>query len=457
VAEAGAAPCSPSRQTSAVDTLFSELIVILALILANGVLSGAEIAVVSLRRTRIEQLLDERRAGADALAGLRAQPERFLATVQIGITVISTTAAAFGGSTLARHLVPLITRVDWLATHAQPIALAIVVAAISYLSLVLGELVPKSLALRVGESYALAVARPLRWLSSATNPLVVLLTATSNLILKPFRDRTNFMEARLSREELQLMVDEAAKTGTLDQHVGEIASRAIAFDQLALADVAIPRDHIDALPRNATEEQIRRFMLEERRSRIPVYEGALDNLVGYVSAKDIISIAWEGKLVVLEDLLRPLKMFPETTPAIDVLRSMRRERHRIAAAVDEHGSVTGIVTVEDLVEELVGEVFSEHEEARPQIVRGVDGSALVRGDVPLRDVNRELGLSLETDSASTIAGLATQLAGGLPNRRARLAAHDGTVLEIVDVGARVVRSVRLIPPPSAEHPAADTR
>ncbi len=137
----------------------------------------------------------------------------------------------------------------------------------------LGELVPKSLALRVGETYALLIARPLRWLSAAANPLVVLLTATSNLILKPFRDRTNFMEARLSREELQLLVDEAAKTGTVDQHAGEIASRAIAFDQLALADVVIPRDRIDALPRKATAEQIRRFMLEERRSRIPVYDG----------------------------------------------------------------------------------------------------------------------------------------------------------------------------------------
>src|SRR5947209_5744954 len=253
--------------------MFAELIVILALVLANGVLSGAEIAVVSLRRTRVEQLLDEKRTGAEALAGLRAQPERFLATVQIGITVISTTAAAVGGSTLARHIQPLIAQIDWLAAEAEPIALALVVAGISYLSLVLGELVPKSLALRVGETYALALARPLRWLSAAAHPLVVLLTATSNLILKPFRDRTNFMEARLSREELQQLVDEAAKTGTVDQHAGEIASRAIAFDQLTLADVVIPRDLIDALPRKATPEQIHRFMLEERRSRIPVYDG----------------------------------------------------------------------------------------------------------------------------------------------------------------------------------------
>ena len=437
--------CLPSSSRDVI--LISELIVILALILANGVLSGAEMAVVSLRRTRVEQLVEEKRRGAEALAALRAQPERFLATVQIGITVISTTAAAVGGSTLARHLEPLIARIGWLASEAEPIALGIVVAAISYLSLVLGELVPKSLALRVGETYALLVAPPLRWLSLAANPIVVLLTATSNLVLKPFRDSTNFMEGRISKEELQQMVVEAAKTGTLDQHAGEIASRAIAFDKLTLADAVIPRDRIDALPRSATTEQIRRFMLEERRSRIPVYEGSLDNLVGYVSAKDIISIAWEGRLVVLEDLLRPVKMFPESTPAIEVLRSMRRERHRIAVAVDEHGVLSGLVTFEDLVEELVGDVFSEHDEGRPDIVAEADGSATVRGDVPVREVNRALGLKLaDTGGAGTMGGLAARLAGGLPNRRARLAAHDGTVLEVIEVGARVVRSVRLIPP-----------
>ena len=302
--------------------ILSELLIILALILVNGVLSGAEIAVVSLRRTRLQQLLEGGKSGAQALTRLRKEPEWFLATVQVGITVVGTAAAAFGGSTLAGHLEPLIARVPlaWIAHRAEEIALGIVVVIVSYFSLVLGELVPKSLALRLGETYALLMAKPLLALSWIARPIVWFLTASSNLVLKPFSDKTNFLEARISKEEIQQMVEEAGESGALHAHASEIASRALQFDKLLLRDVMVPRNRLDALPLNATPDQVRRFLLEEQRSRIPVYQGQLDNIVGYVSAKDIVALAWEGRLIVLQDLLRPVKMFPEVVPAIEVLQ-----------------------------------------------------------------------------------------------------------------------------------------
>jgi putative hemolysin len=208
----------------------------------------------------------------------------------------------------------------------------------------------------------------------------------------------------------------------------------------------IPRSRIDALPRTATAEEVRRFLLEERRSRVPVYDGSIDNVVGYVSAKDVVSLAWEGKLFLLGDLLRPVKFFPETVPAIEVLRFMRRERQRIAIAVDEQGLVSGMVTFEDLVEELVGDIFSEHDDEIPPLAREADGSAVVRGDTPIREVNRELGIELEEPpGVSSIAGLCHALAGGIPNRNARLAAGDGSVLVVLDATPRVVKQVRVIP------------
>lgn len=417
----------------------------------NGILAGAEIAVVSIRRTRLQQLVEEKRAGAEAVAKLRALPERFLATVQVGITVVGTTAAAFGGYRISRYLEPTIARLPWFTEEAEEIALAIVVAAVSYLSLVLGELVPKSLALRSGETYALLVAKPLLALSWVARPVVWFLTATSNLFLKPFKDQTTFMEAHISKEELQQMVEEAAESGQLDIHASEIASRALAFDKLTLREVMIPRNRIDALPLRATSDQVRQFMLEERRSRIPVFDGKLDNLAGYVSAKDISALAWEGRLIVLQDLLRPLKVVPETMPATEVLRFMQRERQRLAVAVDEHGVVSGMVTFEDLVEELVGDMLSERDEPDPAIVRAADGSVVVRGDVPIREINRELEVELpEPDAVTTIAGLATHLAGGIPNRNARLAADDGIVLVVLDATPRMVKRVRVIPPPQPE-------
>ena len=327
---------------------------------------------------------------------------------------------------------------------------------ISYLSLVLGELVPKSLALRFNETYALLMAGPLLGLAWLARPVVWFLTTSSNVLLKPFADRTNFMEARISKDELQQMVEEAGETGALHEHASEIASRALDFDKLLLRETMIPRNRVDALPLQASQEEVRRFLLEERRSRVPVYDGSLDNVVGYVSAKDIVALAWEGRLFVLQDLLRPVKVFPENVQAIEVLRFMRREHQRLAIAVDEHGALSGLVTFEDLVEEIVGDVFSENEADPQQIVLSADGSATVRGDVAIRQVNRELGIELDAPpDVTTLAGLCTKLAGGIPNRGARLAANDGVVLVVLDATVRTVRRVKVIPPPTPEEPAAE--
>jgi putative hemolysin len=428
-------------------------VIIVALILANGIFAGAEIAVVSLRRTRLQQLLEEGRSGAKTLNELRAQPERFLATVQVGITVVSTAAAAFGGSTIAVHLEPFLRPIPWIGPRAEEVAFGAVVIFISYLSLVLGELVPKSLALRAGETYALLMAKPLLAMSWLARPIVWFLTVSSNIVLRPFSDRTNFLEARISKEEIQQMVEEAAESGALHFHASEIASRALEFDKLTLKDVMVPRNRIDALPLRARTDDIQRFSMEERRSRVPVYDGTIDNIIGYVSAKDISALAWEGKLIVLSDILRKVKMFPETVPAIDVLRFMRSEHQRIVVAMDEFGAVSGMATFEDLVEELVGNVFSEDEEPVPPIITQPDGSAIVRGEVSVREINRELGIELDAaDGITTIAGLCSTLANGIPNRGARLAANDGIVIVVLDASVRGVRRVRIIPKPEEAPP-----
>jgi putative hemolysin len=262
------APEDPGR-----DVIFSEILIILALVLVNGVFAGAEIAVVTLRKTRLEQLVQSGSRRARAVRRLRDNPERFLATVQIGITVVGATASAFGGSTLAQELAPVLRAAPWLEDAADELALAAVVALVSFLSLVLGELVPKSLALRGAERYALLVGPPLRGLSSLARPLVWLLTASSNLVLRLFGDRTNFVEARISPEEIQQIVDEATESGTVDRRAGEIASRALDFAELTALQVMLPRARVVSLPRDATAEEVRRVSLEHGHTRMPVHEG----------------------------------------------------------------------------------------------------------------------------------------------------------------------------------------
>jgi putative hemolysin len=421
----------------------------------NGILAGAEIAVVALRRTRIRELVEAGSGAARAIQALRDQPERFLATVQIGITVVGATAGAFGGATFAADLAPVLRRLPGLAAYAEELALGIVIVVVSYLSLVLGELVPKSLALKASERYALVIGRPLVWLSAAARPAVWLLTLSSNAVLKLFGDQTSFMEGRLSAEELQQMVEEATKAGTVHPDAAEIASRALEFPELTAADVMVPRSELVSLRRSAPAEEIHALLLEKSHSRYPVYAGDVDHIVGYVSMKDVLAIAWEEKLFVLEDLLRPVHFVPEGKKAVDLLGEMRRGRLPLVVVVDERGGTAGIVTLEDLVEELVGEIFSEHVRQVPEPFRQEpDGSVVVPGSVPVRDVNRGLGFELPDDGVwSTVAGLCLALAARIPAVGERLQTRNGFTLEVVDASPRRVRAVRIRPPDATREPS----
>ncbi len=428
------------------NEVLTELAIIVALVLANGVFAGAEISIIALRKTRLIQLVEEGRSSARAVKWLRDSPVRFLATVQVGITVVGSTAAAFGGASVAVRVAPALQAVPALAPYARELALALVVAFVSFLSLVLGELVPKSLALRAPERYALAVARPLLGLAHLARPIVWLLTGASNLVLRPFGDRTTFAEARLSVEELEQLVDEAGRAGALDGSVADIASRALAFRDLTAADVMVPRSRVVALPRDAPPEELKRILLEEGHARMPVYDRSLDEIVGYVVAKDLAAMAWERQLIVLDDLLRPVHYVPATAHAPRLLRDMQRRRTQLAVVVDEHGGVAGVLGLEDLLEELVGEIVGEREQPETLIEREAGGTALVRGDAPIREVNRALGLELpEGEGFSTVGGLCVMIAGSVPERGARLGAADGTGLEVIDSSPRVVRLVRIRP------------
>lgn len=435
-----------------------EAIVIVLLVLTNGFFAGAEIALVSVRKTRVAELAESGSGAARAVMRLRAEPERFLATVQIGITVVGAAAAAYGGASIAVQLQPLLARIPFIAGHADDVALAAVIAAVSYLSIVLGELVPKSLALRSAERYALVVGRVLLLLSWLGRPIVWFLTASSNLVLRPFGDKTTFTEARHSADELQQLVEEAMHAGTLDSKAGEIASRALELPHLTAAEVMVPRRQVVCLKRHSSPEEVRRVLLEHTHSRMPVMEGASDRVAGYISVKDLLAFAWDQRLIALEDVLRPAHFVPAATPAGELIERMQARHNPFAVVVDEHGGMLGIVTLEDLLEEVVGDIFSEHAAPSPRLITTEpDGSALVAGTTPLRDVNRALGLELpETGEFNTVAGLCLKLAGRIPSRGERFTAGRVSI-EVVDASVRRIRSVRLRAHSTAPNEAAPTR
>lgn len=427
-----------------------ELFVILALVLVNGLFAGAEIAVVGVDRVRLSQLVEAGGARARALAALRAGPERFFATVQIGITVVGATAGAFGGATFARDLTPMLAPV--VGGYADELALAVVVVLVSFLSLVGGELVPKSLALRRPEPYALLVAPVLLWLSSAARPLVWVLTRSSNAVLERFGDSTSFSESRLSPEELRTLVEEAAESGTLDPRVGEIASRALDFAKLTAGHVMIPRTRVVGIERRASTEQIRNIVLEHAHSRLPVYDTDLDVVVGYVLYKDLLPLAWAGRLLVLEDLIRPAYVVDEGMEASQLLHEMRVRHVQLAVVLAAEGGTAGIVTFDDLVEELVGDVFGELHRTAPESMKiAADGSITVLAEVPTRDLNRSFELALpEGEGWSTLGGLCLREAGRVPLPGERLTLEDGTQLFIEEASERAVERVRVVPPKPAQ-------
>jgi putative hemolysin len=422
-----------------------EIVIVLAFMVGNGLFAGAEIAILSVRTTRLREFIRRRDKRAIAIKSLRDQPERFLATVQVCITTFGTFASVYGGATLE----PAIA--EWLKGFGlgHTTALVLVVIMIVYFELVIGELVPKSLALRYSDRYSFLTARPLQLVAQIFRPIVWVLTVSSNLILRFFGDKTTFSESRLSKDELQQLVEEAAKTGSVDPRASEIASRALGFGEVTVAEVMVPRNRVVALRRGAPPEEVQRVILEEGHSRMPVFDTSIDHIVGYVVARDVLALAWEKGLVVLEDILRPPHKVPESTRALDLLRELQRRRTQMAVVVDDNGGLSGLVTVEDLIEELVGDIMSEDDVPEQYFVREPSGTILVQGWAAVRKVNRDLHLDLPVGKdRTTIAGLCMSLAQAIPQAGERLTTDNGTILEVIEASPRRVRRVRI-------HPVAD--
>lgn len=433
--------------------MLTELLILLGLVIVNGLFAGAEIAVLTAAKGTLRQRIENKDRKALAVHALREKPERFLATVQIGITVVGAAAAAFGGSSIARDLAPHLE--GMFGSSANEVAMVIVVASVSFLSLVLGELVPKSLALRYSTGYALLISRGLLWLSQAMRPLVWFLTACSNVVLRLFGDKTSFTEARMSRDELRELVREAATTGSVDVQSSEIAARALEFGDVVVSEVMVRRERIIAITRDSTPEQVQRVLLEEGHSRVPVIDGELDRVVGYVVASDVLALAWEQNLIAFDDIIRPITFVALSSRVSVVLREMQAKRIQIAIVVDEHGGTAGLVTIEDLIEELVGDIFGEKDLPEESVQVEPDGSALVPGWLPTRKVNRTLAMTLPiARESTTIAGLCMALALSVPSVGTKLTTPDGTTLEVVDASPRRVRMVRIHRRATAESPPA---
>jgi putative hemolysin len=416
---------------------------ILLLILVNGFFAGAEIALVSASRVRLQALAEDGDARARAALRLKADPDRLLATVQVGITLVGTLASAVGGVTAAERLEPVLRSLslpDWLAPFAQPIAVALVVLAIAYLSLVVGELTPKSLAVRRAEGLSLRVAPIILWLSRLARPAVSGLTASTGLLLRLIGVRGGAGRPFHTLDDLRAIVAAAEASGVLH---GELMSGAVSFHEREVREVMTPRTRIDALQVDESLEQALRKAVESGHSRYPVYTETLDDVVGFVYARDLYETARRRVDTPLARLVRPAMLVPWNRPATEMLTEMRRERQYLALAVDEHGSTRGLVTLEDLLEVIVGEIRDEDEKAVEPVRRLPDGSLEVDASVPIKELNQDFGLRLpEGDDYVTLAGLVLTRLGTIP-RGGEVVDSPPYRLEVVRVQRHRIALVRL--------------
>jgi putative hemolysin len=433
-------------------------LIVLVMLLANGFFAGAEIAVIAARRGRLEQQAEVGDRKARIALDLASNPNRFLSTVQVGITLVGTFAAAFGGAHLAPHIADAMARfkVGFLAGYWDDLALAVVGLVIAYFSLVLGELVPKRLALRYAEDLARFVARPMQLLSQITRPVVWFIGLSTDLVLALFGIRQGG-EQPVQIEDIQHLIKAGTAEGLIEPAEQKLALGALELGERTVRDIMRPRIELDALDVNTPPEEVIGTIAMAGFSRLPVYEGDLDHVIGFVHIKDVFRQQYLGWPIDLRKLLHHALFVPETLPLDRLLEFFQEKETQLALVLDEFGGTEGMVTLEDVMSELVGEIRDEHHRERAEsIVRRDERSWLVDGRVPIDDLIEELGLKTPAAAVprnvTTVAGLVLDQLGRIPSVGDRT--HWYSVdLEVVDMdGQRIDRL--LVSLPAAEQNGA---
>lgn len=435
-----------------------EVVVILLLVLANGVFAMSEISVVAARKIRLQQRAEEGDHRAKLALDLANAPEQFLSTVQVGITLVGILAGAYGGATISRPLGLFIAQFPQLADYAEVLALGIVVAVITVLSLILGELVPKSIGLRYPESIASWVAGPMMALSRVGGPIVRGLTGSTNAIMRlfGFKDVT---EPGLTEDEIRAVISEGAESGVLEPAEETIVQRVFQLGDQRVAAIMTPRVDIEWVEVDITSGELRDFLSSHSHTEFVVCDNGLDNVLGTVRAAELLPAVLKGGQIDLRTLLREPLFVPDSMPAFKLLEAFRASHRHVAMVMDEFGAVEGLVSVGDLLEGLVGELPGDPSEAQGPFVQRDDGSFLVDGSAAMEEVLAKLDLEMpegEAGTYHTLAGFVMARLGHIPHTADKFD-YAGWRFEVVDMDGRRVDKVIVTREPSPQSLPTDPR
>ena len=416
------------------ETLWIEVVLIGFGILANGFFAGSEIALVSARASRLTQMRDDHIRGAAAALRLKAHPDTFLATIQIAITTVGTLASAVGGATAIEALTPTLMRLGVPDAGAEAVALVLVIIVITYFSLVLGELAPKGIALRAPERYACMVAPVIEWLSHRSAALVRVLTASSRAVLAVLGISRTEESPFVTEDEVRYLVSEGAAKGIFEKAEEELVHNVFEFADTIVREIMVPRTVIQSLDVDTPAGEVLRKASEIGHSRIPVHRESIDRPLGTLVIKDLLAAAARGAVPPLTEMVHSTVFVPETAKITALLQEFRRRRQGLALVVDEYGSIVGLVTIEDVIEEIFGRIADESREDEHGwfLSREADGAYVIDGMAPIEEVHERLGLPLEGSTEyQTVAGLLIHTLEAIPTAGTTLDAqgHRWTILE----------------------------
>jgi putative hemolysin len=429
-----------------------ELIVAFLLIALNGVFALSELAIVSARKPRLKTLADQGRAGAMAALALADEPGRFLSTVQIGITLVGILAGAFSGAALGERLADILMARGLSESVAEPLGYGVVITIITYLSVIIGELVPKHLALRNAEGIACTMAPYMRVVSRGAAPAVWLLDESTKAVFRLFGSSTS-SDSAVTEEEIRTIVAEAETAGVIETDERRMIAGVLRLGDRPVRGVMTPRTDVDWIDLEDDEIEIRQILIETPHSRLPVVDGDPDNVIGVVQTRDVLASLLQGKPFNLRDHVREAPVVPDTLDALEVLNVLRHSPVPVALVHDEYGHFEGMVTPADALEAIAGGFRADESTPEPDAVQREDGSWFLAGSMPVDEMADQLSIALPANrDYQTVAGLVIGKLQRLP-KTGETVEVQGWRFEVVDLDGRRVDKVLATPLTSQHEPA----
>lgn len=435
-------------------SILLEISLIVLLILINGIFALSEIAIVSSRKPRLQHLANKGNHRAGVALELANAPDHFLSTVQAGITLVGILAGAFGGATLSESVAVHLAAIPSIAEYAAPVSLALVVISITYLSLIIGELIPKQLALKDPERVACMIAIPMRTLSRMMHPIVRFLTFSTNILIRTLGIKDS-LNPTVTEEEIKVMLEEGTKAGTFNEVEQEMVERVFRLADLSVNALMTPRTEIVWLDTEDAPEENFRKIKESSHSFFPVCHGGIDNVLGVVHVKDLFSASLDGPIVSLEKHLRKPLYIVENVLAVQLIEQFKESGTHFAFLVDEYGGIQGLLTLNDILKAVVGEEIDADDKTNPYIIQRADGSYLVDGALLIdefRDLfNIDTLSEADTGNYQTVAGFVINQMGRIP-RAGQLFRWRDLTIEVMDMDGNRVDKLLITkrqPPPTA--------